>query len=121
MSAAWLYLTVANREEAETIGRTLVEERLAACANVFGAIRSFYRWEGVLCEDDETALVVKTRCDLVRAVVARTKELHSYSCPCVVALPITDGNPEFLSWIEQETRHKPPGARAEQAMPDPDG
>ena len=121
MSTAWLYLTAASRGEAETIGRALVEERLAACANVLGAIRSFYRWEGVLCEDDETVLVVKTRRDLVQTVVARTKELHSYSCPCVVALPITDGNPEFLSWIEQETRHDPPGARADRTTPDSNG
>ena len=104
MSAVWLYLTAAERGEAEAIARTLVEERLAACANVLGDIRSFYWWEGEVQDEPEVAFVAKTRPELVDAVVARVKEMHSYSCPCVVALPIAGGNPDFLAWIEAETR-----------------
>ena len=103
MKAAWLYLTAAGREEAETIARTLVEERLAACANILGEVASIYWWEGAVQSETETAFTVKTRASLVDRVVARVKEMHSYSCPCVVALPIEGGNPEYLDWIEAET------------------
>ena len=104
MSASWLYLTAAGRDEAETIARTLVEERLAACANVLGTIRSFYWWEGKVHDEAEVAFIVKTSRELVGAVVARVKEMHSYSCPCVVALDIDGGNPDYLAWIEAETQ-----------------
>ena len=103
MSASWLYLTAAGRDEAETIARTLVEERLAACANVLGGIRSFYWWEGKVHDEPEVAFVVKSRRELVDAVVARVKAMHSYSCPCVVALDIDGGNPDYLAWITAET------------------
>lgn len=103
MSAAWLYLTAPKRDEAEAIGRALVEERLAACVNVLGEMRSFYRWEGKIQDSGEVAFVVKTRRELVDAVTARVKQLHSDSCPCVVALPVEGGNADFLAWIERET------------------
>ena len=104
MSASWLYLTAAGRDEAETIARTLVEERLAACANVLGGIHSFYWWEGKVHEEPEVAIVVKTRRELVDAVVARVKAMHSNSCPCVIALDIDGGNPDYLAWITAETQ-----------------
>lgn len=63
-----------------------------------------YWWEGTVHEDDEMALILKTRQDLVDRVIAKVKELHSYDCPCVVALPITGGNREYLEWISGETR-----------------
>lgn len=104
MTATMIYITTSSREEAETIGRTLVEERLAACANVLGAVTSFYWWEGEVQADGEVSLVLKTRDDLVDALTERVKALHSYDCPCVVALPIAKGNPAFLDWIAAETR-----------------
>ncbi len=104
MTATVIYVTTASREEALTIGRTLVIDRLAACANVLPPITSVYRWQGAVEEDGEVALIVKTREALVDAVVAKVKELHSYECPCVVSLPITAGNPDFLAWIIDETR-----------------
>ena len=104
MTACSLYLTAATQAEAETISRTLVEERLAACANVLGPIRSFYWWEGGLQDDREAVLVLKSRDALIEPLVARVKALHSYACPCVVALEIEGGNPEFLRWIGAETR-----------------
>lgn len=103
MAAYLVYVTASSDEEAEMIARTLVGERLAACANLLGAIRSIYWWEGTLQEDGEVALVLKTRGELVDRVVARVKEVHSYDCPCVIALPVSAGNPEFLNWIESET------------------
>jgi len=100
----WIYITASSRDEALAIGRELVRGRLAACANVIDGLTSVYWWDGKVNEDPEAALVVKTRAGLADAVVARVKELHSYTCPCVVALPILAGNPDFLAWIRDETR-----------------
>jgi periplasmic divalent cation tolerance protein len=98
-----LYVTAASEEEAAKLGRALVEEHLAACANVLGAIRSIYWWQGKLEEGAEAALILKTRADLVEKATERLKALHSYSLPCVIALPILGGNPDFLAWIGAET------------------
>jgi len=104
MNFRLIYITAGSIEEARRIGKTLVEERLAACANLVDGMRSFYWWEGKVQEDQEVILIAKTRSDLVPAVVERVKALHSYECPCVLALPIDGGNPGFLDWIDQETR-----------------
>ncbi len=103
MTFATIYITAASQDEALTIGRAVVEARLAACANVFPGVTSVYWWEGSRQEDGEAALILKTRQDLVDQVVAKVKELHSYKCPCVVALPIAGGNKDFLDWISKET------------------
>ncbi len=104
MSQRFVYITASSAEEAGKIGKALVEARLAACANVIGAIQSYYWWEGAVQQDTEAALILKTRADLVEALTAKVKELHSYDCPCVVALPIEGGNAEFLAWIDAETK-----------------
>lgn len=98
-----LYVTAGSRNEAVDIGRTMVEERLAACANVIGPMTSIYRWQGAINQDDETVLVLKTATALVEAATTRILSLHSYTCPCVIALPIDGGNPDFLAWIAAET------------------
>jgi periplasmic divalent cation tolerance protein len=84
--------------------RTLVEERLAACGHMIAAIRSLYRWEGAVQDEAEARVMLHTRCSLVPAIVARTAELHPYDVPCVIALPLVDGNPAYLRWIAEETR-----------------
>jgi periplasmic divalent cation tolerance protein len=99
-----LYITASSRDEAKKIGRGLVEERLAACANVIDGMESIYWWQGKLTEDREAVLIVKTRADLVAAVTAKVRELHSYTVPCVVALPLLDGNPDYLAWLAAETK-----------------
>ena len=98
-----VYITAGSREEALRVGRALVEERLAACANVRGDVTSVYWWEGKLQEDSEAVLIAKTRAELVERLVAKVREVHSYDCPCVVTLPIQEGYDEFLRWIETET------------------
>ena len=98
-----LYVTCGGREEALKIGRALVEERLAACVNVLSPHTAVYRWEGKVQEDAETGLLLKTRRELIDRATARIKALHSYTVPCVVALPIVGGNPDFLAWIAAET------------------
>ncbi|HSV28066.1 MAG TPA: divalent-cation tolerance protein CutA [Candidatus Omnitrophota bacterium] len=99
-----IYVTAPSREEALKLARAVVEERLAACGNVLGAIESVYWWDGKLNQEPEVALILKTRADLVEALTARVRELHPYECPCVVALPIAAGNPAFLAWIAAETK-----------------
>jgi periplasmic divalent cation tolerance protein len=104
MSAArFVYITAESRDEAVAIGRALVQERLAACANVIDPVTSIYWWEGAVQEDAEVVLVLKTQADLVTPLTERVKALHSYACPCVVALPIDGGNPAYLQWIADQT------------------
>ncbi len=103
MNITLVYVTASSTDEAAAIGRTLVKERLCACANVLGGMTSFYWWEGAVQEDAEAALVLKTQTTKVDAVIQRVKALHSYACPCVVALPIERGNPAFLQWVADET------------------
>ena len=103
MTACFVYVTAPDADAARRIGRALVEERLAACANVLGPITSIFRWDGKVQEEGEAVLIAKTRADLVPALTDRVKALHSYSCPCVVSWPLAAGNPDFLSWIAAET------------------
>ena len=84
--------------------RTLVEERLAACGHVIAPIRSVYRWEGAVNDETEARVALHTRRSLVPAVVRRTQELHPYDIPCVIALSLTGGSPDYLRWIVDETR-----------------
>jgi periplasmic divalent cation tolerance protein len=104
MTGSLCYVTAGSRGEAIAIGRTLVEERLAASANVLDNATSIYWWRGALQQAGEAVLILKTRTDLVERVIARVRELHSYECPCVVALPIAAGNPQYLDWIAAETQ-----------------
>ena len=104
MSACFCYVTAGSRDEALAIGRALVEERLAACANVLDGMTSIYWWQDRLDQAQEAVLIAKTRTELFPALSARVQQLHSYDCPCVVALPIADGNPDYLAWIVAETR-----------------
>lgn len=106
MTAMLMYATAPTKDEAQRIARTVVDERLAACANVIAGVTSTYWWEGSVQEDVEAVIIMKTRADLVEALTSRVRDLHSYQCPCVVAVPITGGNAEFLQWIAAETLAK---------------
>ncbi len=103
MAAVLVYMTAGDRAEAVRIGRVLVEERLAACANVLNGMTSIYRWQGEVCEDGEAVLIAKTTEAQADALTERVKALHSYDCPCVVTLPVAGGNPAFLEWIAEQT------------------
>lgn len=99
-----IYITAKNKDEARRIGGELVKERLAACVNILDNMNSMYWWEGKVQDDNETVLIAKTRESLVKELIAKVKSLHSYSCPCIISLPILDGNKEYLTWLEKETR-----------------
>lgn len=98
-----IYMTAADADEARRIGDALVAERLAACVNILPGTTSIYRWEGEIRHEAECVLIAKTRAELVERLTTRVRALHSYDCPCVVALPVAGGNPDFLSWIADET------------------
>ncbi|MFC1992995.1 divalent-cation tolerance protein CutA [Chloroflexota bacterium] len=98
-----VYITARDEDEAGRIGRTLVEEKLAACVNIH-PIKSIYRWEGEIQEGGEVAMFVKTRAELVDEVIERVKELHSYEVPCIVSLQIEKGYTDYLKWIDESTK-----------------
>lgn len=94
-----VYVTALDPAEAETIAKTVVAERLAACANVLGEIRAWSFWQGAARNETETALLLKTATDRLDALTARIKALHSYEEPCIVAIPIIGGSQSFIDWI----------------------
>ena len=98
-----VYITAADADQALRIGRALVDERLAACANILPGMRSIYRWEGAVDEASEAVLIVKTRAAQVEAITVRVRALHSYLLPCVVAIPLLGGDPEYLAWLARES------------------
>jgi periplasmic divalent cation tolerance protein len=99
-----VFVTCGSEDEALKIAHALVEERLAACANMVSPIRSIYRWEGKICDEKEWLLVIKTRQSLFEDLAKRVKALHSYSVPEIIALPITEGSPAYLNWISENTK-----------------
>jgi periplasmic divalent cation tolerance protein len=95
-------VTCPDRASAETIARALVEEKLAACANIGAGIASIYRWKGAIEQADEIPLMLKTRSDLFGRLAERVKALHTYEVPCIVAMELTDIEPAYAAWLEQE-------------------
>jgi len=98
------YITTENKAEAKKIGKKLVELKLAACVNVIDGMESIYWWEGKIEEASEAILIAKTRESLADALTSEVKKLHSYSCPCVLILPVSGGNEQYLSWLADNTR-----------------
>jgi periplasmic divalent cation tolerance protein len=94
-----IYITTRDRAQARQIGRYLVESRLAACANIMDNMNSIYIWQGQLQDDHEAVLIAKTTQTRLKDLTDAVKERHDYECPCIVAVPIAEGNPDFLDWI----------------------
>jgi periplasmic divalent cation tolerance protein len=94
-------VTAPSTKEAEAIGRSLVEARLAACVNISPGVRSLFRWQGAIEDQEEALLLVKSRSDLVPSLIEAVKRLHSYTVPEVIALPILAGSPDYLAWIDE--------------------
>ena len=83
---------------------SLVGERLAACGQQVTPIESIYRWNNEIQQDRETRVALHTRLDLVPAILERVKREHPYEVPCVLALPVAAGNPDYLDWVIAETK-----------------
>lgn len=91
--------TFPDADTAARIARTLVDERLAACASLIPAVRSIYRWQEAVCDEVEALAVIKTTADRYAALAARIIELHPYQVPEIIALPLADGHPPYLAWL----------------------
>ena len=98
-----VYATFADAEEAGRIARILIEECLAACANILGPVRSIYRWEGKVKDGAEVAVLFKTRADRAEALIARLAALHSYDVPAAVVWPIEAALPAYADWVRAES------------------
>jgi len=97
-----VYATFGSAEEAGRIARILVEERLAACANLLAPCRSIYRWQGAIEDGEEHPCLLKTRADRADALIARLAELHSYEVPAAMVWPIASALDEYAGWVGAE-------------------
>jgi periplasmic divalent cation tolerance protein len=98
-----VFITASDEEEASKIARALVEERLAGCVNIIKDIRSIYSWQGKIEDEKEVFMVVKTQKTLFDSLIKRVKELHSYTVPEIIALPIIQGSEDYLKWLNKAT------------------
>jgi len=98
----FIYITCKNKKEAKKIGLFLVKKRLAGCCNIF-PIESIYWWKGKVIKDREVVLIVKSLKKNFRKVEKEVKKLHSYTVPCILEIPITQGSKDFLNWLKKET------------------
>lgn len=99
-----ILITTPSVREARLIGGRLVEERLAACANIVPRIESIFSWEGKICKEGESLLFLKTRSKHFNGIVKLVHSLHSYTVPEIIALPIISGSKDYLDWIKNTTR-----------------
>jgi len=104
MSVVSVYCVFASANEADRIGRAVVEEGLAACINVLGPCRSIYRWQGAIEAAEEVPAILKTTADTSDALMARIATLHSYDVPCIAVWPIEKLLLSYSEWVEQSVR-----------------
>ena len=105
--AVLLYTTYPSIVEAEQAGRALVERRLCACVNILPGMVSLYWWQGKIDRGEEVVMIIKTRAALAEPVRAAVKQMHSYSTPAVLVLPVETVDPDYHAWIVAETEAKP--------------
>jgi len=99
MSYLIVFMTASNREEAVKIVRTLLEEKLIACANLMDPVSSFFWWQGKLAEEKEVLVIMKSHETLFKKLSERVTELHSYDVPEILELPIVNGSQAYLDWM----------------------
>jgi len=96
-------ITTSSYDEARKIADALVAQRKAACVNIVPGVNSLFRWKGKIEEAEESLMIVKTRAKLFPEVMNLVKSIHSYEVPEIIALPIVEGNPDYLAWLNEET------------------
>ena len=94
-----VFSTFPDPDLAAEVARTVVGERLCACANLVPAVRSIYAWEGKLCDETETLAIMKTTSDRLDALIARLRGLHPYDVPEIIAVPVAGGHTAYLAWV----------------------
>ncbi|TET24839.1 MAG: divalent-cation tolerance protein CutA [Candidatus Bathyarchaeum sp.] len=100
MSYIIVLITASTKEETVRIVRTLLEERLIACANIMDPVSSFFWWQGKIEEEKEVLVIMKSHETLFKKLSKRVMELHSYDTPEILALPIVNGSPSYLDWMK---------------------
>ena len=101
--AVFVYTTYPSAVEAEAAGRALLERRLAACVNILPGMVSLCWWEGKIDRGDEVVMIIKTRAGLAEAVRAAVRQMHTYTTPAILVLPIESVDPDYHAWIVAET------------------
>ncbi len=98
-----VFVTASDEDEAAKIAKALVESRLAGCVNIIKDIRSIYSWQGKIEDEKEVLMVAKTQRTLFDPLMKKVKELHSYTVPEIIALPIIQGSEDYLKWLKEVT------------------
>jgi periplasmic divalent cation tolerance protein len=98
-----VFITASDEKEAAKIAKALVEAKLAGCVNIVKDIRSIYSWQGKIEDEKEVLMIAKTRKLLFDSLMKRVKELHSYTVPEIIALPIIQGSEDYLKWLKEVT------------------
>jgi len=98
-----VFITASSEDEAAKISRALVEARLAGCVNIIKGVRSIYHWQGKIEDESEVLMMVKTQRHLFPSLSRKVKELHTYTVPEILALPIVEGSAEYLNWLKEVT------------------
>lgn len=98
-----VFVTASNEDEAAKIARTLIEVRLAGCVNIIKNIRSIYNWQDKIEDEAEVLMIIKTQKPLLNALIKKVKELHSYTVPEIIAMPIIEGSEDYLKWLREVT------------------
>ena len=96
-----IFMTAANKDEAEKIVQTLLQKKLIACANVIKSVKSHFFWKGTIDQGEECLVIMKSRMDLFEQIAEHVKGLHSYEVPEVLALPIVAGSEAYLRWMDE--------------------
>jgi periplasmic divalent cation tolerance protein len=102
----FIYTTFASKGDAEEVGGALVQERFAACVNIFPGMVSIYGWEGELERSNEVAMLVKTRRGVLAEAIAALRQRHPYDVPAVLVIPTEGGSAEYSAWIAQMTARR---------------
>lgn len=111
-NALVIYVVCSDTAEAQRIGEAIVAARLAACANIMPGMASIYHWQGKIEQAQETVLLLKTRTDLFGECAAQVRSMHSYTLPCIIALPVAAGTADYLDWLMAETAGSSADAKA---------
>lgn len=99
-----MYVTAESEDVAVHMATALVKKKLIACANVCPGSRSIYEYEGIIQLEKEVVLFMKTTRRCVDDAIALIKEMHSYQVPCITVMPIVEGNPDYLQWVNGQTQ-----------------
>ena len=104
MKGYYVVLITAPVDKGEELANFVIENKLGACVNVVKEVNSIYWWKGNIERDKESLLIIKTSADKFEELMAKVKDVHPYTVPEIIALPIVGGNPDYLSWIDESVK-----------------